>query len=129
MLWRPLFASGVVVSESLVSDSVPCGESSDGVGGAGLFAGQHADGFVDHGVVAGLGGCYVFGFLEYGEGCIFVAVDEVATGEVYAVVADAFPLGGGRDGEGFGAFDGFGAVQHFYGEPDRPDVDVGEAEA
>jgi hypothetical protein len=50
-----------------------------------LFAGEDADGFVDHGVVAGLGGCYVFGFLEGGEGLLFVAVDEVAAGEVYAV--------------------------------------------
>jgi hypothetical protein len=41
---------------TLVFESAPGGESSDGVISAGFVAGEGADGLMHHGVVAGLGG-------------------------------------------------------------------------
>ena len=65
---------------------------------------------MDHGMVAGLRRCHVLGFLERGESFLSVAVDEVATGEIDAVVTNALPWGGRRDGEFFCSFDCFGPV-------------------
>ena len=88
----------------LISDAAPGGESSDAVGGAGFFASEDADGFMDHGVVTSLGGDHIFSFLKGGEGSGFVAVDEIATGQVDPVVTNTFPLDSGRDSELLGAW-------------------------
>jgi hypothetical protein len=45
------------------------------------------------------------------------------------VVADALTRRGSGKSDLVGALDGFGAVEHFHGQTDRPDLDVGGAKA
>jgi len=81
-----------------------------------------------HGVVAVLCRSYIISLMQCSEIFLFVAVDQVASGEIDPVVAAAFPLCRGRDRELLRTFDRFGAVENFHGQPDGPDIDVGRPE-
>ena len=81
-----------------------------------------------HGVVAGLCRSCILGLIQSSEIFLFIAVDQVASGETDPVVAAEFPLCRGRDCELLRVFDRFGAVEYFHGQSDGPDIDVGQPE-
>jgi hypothetical protein len=90
---------------------------------------KHADCLVDHRVVARLGRCALASLLQCGKCFASIAVVQVAPSEVDPMMTNTFARRVGWQHESFRSLDSLCAIKHLDGQPYRPDVDVGGAEA